>query len=330
MKILYSLIVVLTVLVIQPLAAQQLGAYTFFRNNWQMINPSMPNLSFFSEDPRYFTLNMAYRQQWIGTKGGPALYNINFDNIFDPKLHNSTAKGGFGLYGEQLGALRTNGFYGNYTYGVIFGGKTTDILHIGMNTGMSWQRVNLNGINFTPNVNDDVLNSWQNKGSQLFFELNPGVTFTHDAGYGNFFYAGLSVPQAFSVGVSGVHTGVSSLRKQQFNLLVGGMVSGFQPSLWVRWLPSIEYSSLFNNNPLSAHGNVRYFVEKSFWVGAGASTSRLAHFEVGLPQILNQRQCRDMQDAHLSMGLAYDVPLWRSAWLLGPTIELNLQFSWGQ
>ena len=311
----------------QMAMGQQTNLFSFYRQNWQFLSPAMPNWNDLQGCAQYFTLNAAYRQQWIGYKGSPANYLVSFENMLDPTYRASPVKWGFGVYGDHTDILSSNGAYANYAYTFLLDRRLERKFHIGLNFGVMQQRLNFDGVRFHDNVpNDQLLTAWRETPNRLYADVNVGAAYT----YGRDFYVALSAPQLINLGFSGGSNVFTPLRRQHINFLVGGAIQNFHPSLWVRWVPRVSYSSIFENNPISADLNVRYQIEnrrdKILWLGLGASTSKWLHVEVGIPNIFKQKKRNG--DYQMSVGLAYDLPMSPLGASLGQTVELNVGFTW--
>jgi type IX secretion system PorP/SprF family membrane protein len=308
---------------LQTVDAQQMGLYSFYRNNWQLLNPALPNANFFLRNQlKYFTLNASYRQQWIGTKGVPSNYNISFENTLDPDMRNSTVKWGMNLYGERANAWMTHGLQFNYAYGIRLD-RRKQFLFIGMNTGISEQRIDLSNANFLHQTNDVILDEWRNTPNRYYADINIGLAYT----YWNYFYAAISVPQALTLGIIKTPSLFDTKRPRYINALVGGTFENITTSAWLRYTPNIEYASLFEGNPLSMTINGQYRLKEKMWFGLGLSTAKWTHFEVGVMNIGRNKSANE--DYSFNVGLAYDLPYSISGWRLGQTIEINFSLNWG-
>ena len=314
-------------LFLSPLSikGQQFGFYSMYDKNWQVINPAALNPAFLQSDAEN-VLSASYRQQWVGVKGSPTSYNVNFEAVRIDSRSNTNPKYGMGLYGESAGALSANTIYFNYAYPLSFGNSyvATDKLYLGFNAGYLYQRINIGNLRFENGVDetiDNILKSQASLGTQSFFELTPGLFYTN----GQSFYLGLSAPRLLTAGK--LKEGFKILNQRpQFHLITGfyNDERTVQPSLWVRWQPGIEYVSLIPQSPLSATAHFKSQITEELTLGLGVSTSRWVHFEVAWQLGGDSRSMNASKPIFVSFN--YDLPFYKSGLNLGQTVEINLLF----
>lgn len=146
------------------------------------------------------------------------------------------------------------------------------------------------------------------------------------------FYAGLSVPQAFTMDLSTPQDGEFALERiRHYYLITGGILQVsnkvlLEPSLWVRHVPNASFQALFNNAPLSGDFNCRLEYDYRFWAGVGASTNRLLHFEAGF-NIGRGQYYNDTKSYIITLALTYDAPVGWNSWL-GPSTEISVGIGW--
>jgi type IX secretion system PorP/SprF family membrane protein len=324
--------------------AQETSSFSFYRNNWQMINPAAANHSWYFDPAKSYSINASYRQQWIGAPGSPANYNIHFESVPAAQEHQYDMKMGGGMYGESGWDVNMPifkwGGYGNYAYALPLD-KRYKKLTLGLNAGFSNQRINLKDTRFkdmTDEKIEEALANYNGILSRYALELNVGAFYSDS----KHFYAGVSAPFALNLtrfpgddigGVDNKPPTALSRRPLYVNGLVGGAIifdnrtqSGLYPSMWVRWQPNYQNSSLFGVSPISADVNLRYQLNKQFWLGTGYNTAQWVHFECGILRLDNR--VYGAEDYSLSLGLAYDMPLTPAGWRLGQTLELTVGFTW--
>lgn len=310
------------------LTAQQLGFYSIYQKNWQIINPAAPSLAFIQTTDASKVLNISYRQQWIGLRGSPANYNINYEQMQVLSTEKLAPKFGFGLYGESAGALLNNTIYFNYSYPLSLGiGRqvVSDYkLFIGFNAGYYNRRINFNSIRFENGVDATVENIIKEQklfSGQSFFELNPGLFFTDAEN----FYVGLSSPRLVTTGRSS--GSLSAFNPRPEIHLIAGLNNRLlivEPSIWLRWQSSLDYQSLIKKNPISATFNMKYKFPESLSLGLGVSTGRWIHFEGGWQMGYSSNPYSTSKPIQLTFG--YDFPFYKSGLNLGQTAEINLTF----
>ncbi len=328
------IVTALLLLAFGGMSAQQLDLSTLYRYNWQILNPAAVNHIYLETKNKRYAFNAAYRQQWIGFEGAPATYNARFE--YFPK--ETSTKLGFFAMGDQAGAIGTNSIYGNYAYLLFFDKNplAENYLSIGVNVGAVWYRVNMDEIRFQEAQPDlaveGILNqSYADMALGVFYRWQtydpsvlPEKIFTE-------FYAGLSVPQTFTLNLGSPQEGGFELdRVQHFYLITGSVLKLsrkllLEPSLWVRYVPDNSFQTLLQNAPLSADLNLRVQYNNRMWGGFGAGTNRLLHFEGGY--MLGQGLFGEEDNYSVTIGFAVDMPVGWSNWL-GPSAELSVGIGW--
>jgi len=319
----------------QLLSAQQLDYTSLYRFNWQVLNPAAVNHVYLSDHNKQYFFNASYRQQWSGFDGSPANYNVRFEYL--PQDDN--IKLGAFAVGDQAGAIGTYTFGGNFSYLIYFnkGVHSRSYLSVGLNMAGVSYNIDMNEIRFQdnqPNLPADaVLNqAYADMALGCFYRWSK-VSFTmFDPITVREFYAGISVPQTFTMDLSQPEEGDFDLKRVQHFYLITGAKLNFtedifiEPSLWTRYVPESSFQTLFNNTPLSADLNCRLVYADRYWLGAGAGTNRLLHFEggvnVGQGQYLNSHS-----GYQITIAAAYDQPVGWQRWL-GPSFELSLAVGW--
>ena len=307
-----------------------------YRYNWQVLNPAAVNHIYLEDKYKEYVFNSSYRQQWIGFEGAPASYNARFE--YFPK--EASIKIGFMATGDKAGAIGTNALLGNFAYLIYFnrGINSESYLSIGLNVGAVWYRVDMNEIRFQdqlqPNiVPGGILNqSYADMALGCFYRwktYDPSVLPSPSLAE---FYAGLSVPQTFTMDLSQPEDGAFSLDRVQHYYLITGAVFTItrqlllEPSLWVRYIPNTSYQTLFKNTPVSSDLNIRLQYINRIWCGVGGSTNRQLHFEVGY-NFGKGEYVNDSKNYLITAGLAYDAPIGWNSWL-GPSVEVSIGIGW--
>ncbi len=314
--------------------AQQTDLSSLYRYNWQILNPGAVNHTFLEDKSKKYIFNSAYRQQWVGVEGGPVTYNARFEYFPD---NNPIKVGGYVL-GDRAGAIGTNSVFGNFAYLIKLNQQGVEsYISVGLNLGAVWYNVDMGEIRFQedqPNLmSEGVLNQsyadmalgafyrWKN----LPHRVLPVLGLSE-------FYAGVSVPQTFTMNMTAPDEGAFDLERVQHYYLITGAVflltSDFllEPSTWVRYVPNGAFQTLFNNAPVSADVNLRLKYNNMFWIGGGFSTNRLIHTEFGAD--IGRGLCENCGKNYLlTLALAYDAPVGWNSQLPG-SLEISLGLGW--
>jgi len=325
------------------LSAQQTTLTTFHRYNWQTINPAaVDRMQMFNEHRTL--LNAAVRQQWLGFEGSPTLYHLSFEHM--PRVNRDfphQIKWGFSVFKDQAGEIGTYGITGNFQYYIRLSRGGKKFLHFGLSPSILRYQVAANQIQFKQ---DDPLSNVQI--NRLYGDFSFGIFYRQVNNRNKTgFYAGISSPQTISTNLekrddSGF---LAKERKLHLNLITGGFLKpdryspfSIEPSLWIRYLPGVNYSSLAENLPVSADVNVRiyYFYDRgsnnSFWAGTGYGTNRNMKIEAGITldkgQVFKGAGNTIDSDGAFRFGIGYELPMVSNGLNLGHSLDVNLTYAW--
>ncbi|MFK7807061.1 MAG: PorP/SprF family type IX secretion system membrane protein [Saprospiraceae bacterium] len=299
--------------------AQQLPLFTQYRENTTLINPASFNHDYLLNEHN-ISFGASYRRQWTDLKSGPQTQTVRGEYIFDDIGNFALVAGGY-LLNDKTGPTGLTGVYGRFA-GVITDDPYYGGLSIGLSAGAVQYRVNINEIRLRdPN---DVLG--MDDQSQIHPDVGFGVYAYKLLDGGGFLdeshvYAGLSVPQVIGLDLEFKEEGAdfSTKRIQHFYGQVGlykYIGDGFiQPSAWVKYVP---------NAPVNVDFNLRYQMQGSFWLGAGASTAGNAHIETGL--LIGEGAGFD---SNFRIGYGFDYSFSSFGPFAGGTHEINLSYSFG-
>ena len=312
------------------LSAQQTPYTSFYRNNWQSVNPAAIDRSYYLKRYHNTTIiNAGSRLQWINLEGAPLNYFVSAE--YCPELGNggSNNKFGFTAYGDKTDAISTYGLYGNYSYFFPLPYKDGHILHFGISPGLVVYNVDptkLRGQDGLQPTSDPV--ALDNK-QRVFADFAFGMMYR----IRKKFYFGLSVPQTFGLNLKSRNTnGVFDTdRDQHINLQVGGFIDRgrydfgidgapivIEPSAIMRIAPGVIFNTLFPSL-FSLDANLRvHLMKQRVYGGMGFSTNGIASTEMGF-------NCNIGDGAKLQLGMAYGIPV-ATKLQLGHSVEVNLSY----
>lgn len=309
--------VLLLLMPLWPLQAQQLPYYSQFRNFQSIINPASVNSDYFLYE--YNASLMAnYRAQWINQEETPRTVHLCGEYISRTGGAFELLAGGV-LLEDRTGPFGITGVYGRL--GTIFsrdpymGG-----LSVGISFGMLQQRVSADRI------------TWFDPADPRIPELNISET-SPDLGIGLFYYrrikqgwlaedniyAGLSVPQLIgrnNESVSGANT--VALSRVPHLFVTGGWYhfinedAFLEVSTWAKWAQGV-------NPNIDIMG--RFQPMRTVWFGAGFNLNGIVHLETGLnlPEFLSN-------NGSLKMGYAFDYNISAFDVPFGTSHELTLAY----
>ncbi len=323
---------IITLLFLLPslaLLGQQTPFLHFFQQNWVWVNPAAVDKSFIFQEQNPFILHAAYREQWIGLEGAPRNYYIGFEH---KPAGDENYKWGFQFFNERTGNIATYGGYFNYAYSIKFRNTRSKRLHFGINGGIIRYGI------------DPSTLKLKDPGDPI--EVNNDDVLYADFSFGLFyqdyrqFYAGISVPQTFSLDLMANNEsgGVVPERVPHIYFIAGAFIGEsqycggcdptflFEPSIWVRYTPGVTYYSIVDDFPLSIDFNIRGYLKRQLWLGIGYSTNQYLTIDLGINKgissILGESQDR------IRVGLGYNLPFQFGTVQLGHSLELNLAYSW--
>lgn len=316
------------------LPAQQLGLYSVYRDNFQLINPAAMNHFYIaaSGEDHNFLFNTGLRQQWAGVEGAPLSFNARFEHA----PYGTSMKYGLFFQYDEIFASTHLALSGNYAYFIDLAGRGRDIrrLSIGLNAGLVQQRFDFDRIEFA--APDDAPQAFLTD-NRVYADFAFGVFFLSAGGNQPRIYGGISSLQTFTLNVNNEQEEALFAvdRIQHLYGLAGGVFplgkSGYlEPSTWIRYTPGVSYDGFADRFPLSLNANLRYQLVESnfnsrrklygFWFGLGGATSKEVTVELGGLQIDGD------ENSTYKLGLAYTFYL-PGRISLGPTLELNGAFS---
>jgi len=313
------------------LVAQQTSYSSFYRANWQSVNPAAIDRSYYLKRYHNTTIiNAGSRLQWIGLEGAPVNYFVSAE--YCPELGNggSNNKFGFTAYGDKTDAISTYGLYGNYSYFFPLPYKDGHILHFGISPGLVVYGVDvtkLRGQDGQPVTNDQV--AMDNK-QRIFADFAFGMMYR----IRKEFYFGISVPQTFGLNLKkrSDKNVFQTDRLQHINLQVGGFINRgafdygldgppivIEPSAIVRIAPGVTFNSLFPS-VFNMDANLRvHLLRQRVYGGIGASTNGVLSAEGGF-------NCNIGDGAKLQLGMAYGIPVFSKYLRLGHSVEVNMSY----
>lgn len=311
------------------LQAQQTPLINIYRHNWALLNAAAFPRNYLEDQDLHNHFGLAARTQTIFTEGFPQHYQLRFEHI--PDLGNDTDMkiGGF-LSKDQAGAWEENRVQFNYAYAFPTG--RNQHFSIGGTLGFIQQRVQIDRVNWqtTPNLPANLNSRW-------LMDVNMGVFYNSrptSRGIDRYakkhrtrstqphYYAGISVSQAIR-GRLGEQAGNAFLTnlKPHYYAVAGGVFNGFEPTVWLRYLPGTEYSTWGFSNPLSIDLNVRKKIQQ-VWVGAGISTNGTANAEFGVDFWLGKSSMRVGEQLQFAVAFG-NLRLSKLAFGGGPNLELS-------
>ena len=314
------------------LSAQQVPLDIFYRSNWQMVNPAAVDRAFYLS-PRHnaWMFNSAFRQQWIGLEGAPRTYFVSLEYCPDLATNKAGYHLGATLIRDQTDALSTTGFHAIYSFFFPVPNNPEHVIHLGFSPGIVASALDVQKIRLVdpsdpaPNLNEN----------RLFFDFAFGAMYRIRKD----FYFGVSVPQLLGVKLNHFNQDSARInRRQHIYLHTGWFIEAgdydysnsnppdqrtwvIEPSLWLRYVPGVAYSTVVHGFPFSIDANIRVYRLRAVWAGLGYGTNGMATAEFGVGKKIGNGN-------RIQVGFASGFPLGRKRLALGPSAELTAAYSW--
>ena len=295
---------VMTLLVVVVLQAQQEAHYSQFMYNNMLLNPA------FAGSRRLTSVMGLYRNQWIGFEGHPQSYLV----AFDMPINKSRLGTGLTLSNQQEGILSRN--FGNLAlnYDII---HTEDMtFRVGLNGAVKQYRFDLQDPNmYVENLTDELL-----------IQQNPTIV-TSNVGAGVYFdmrsfYVGLSIPNLIKNPIELNKQKVFDIEgteQRHVYFQAGGFFRLGSEQLHLK--PSIMLKYV-RNAPISADLNLGLMFHRQFLIGASLRTGNSVYGGSDSFDVLAYFQATD----ELGIGAAYDFTLTELKKHSNGSIELMLRY----
>ena len=255
---------------------QQTALYSQYMTNYYLINPAA------SGSDADLSLNVGYRNQWVGFEGAPVTTYLSAHSALSPKKRRSFrrkksqafhAVGGH-VYTDKAGPNSRTGINGSYAYHLPI---NSQISHsVGVSLGVQQWAFNVNKLHLADDSNDQ--DPVTLRGSQQSFlpDINVGYYL-----HAKEFYAGLSLAQAIGFQIFDYESDVteSGNRLYRHLFLSGGYnyVLNKQitiaPSTLVKYTPAAPIQADLNVKAIYNFNNrLRSDFDDEVWLGLSFRT----------------------------------------------------------
>ena len=265
------LLILIPLLLVGELKAQQLPLYSQYLMNGFMINPAMAGYD------GYTAVNLTYRQQWLGFAEAPKTYSASFQTRLYRKSHKivsnplnrgnmlvPSTKGRVGLGAYVLNDVNANvgrtGLSFTYAYHIILDNQQ---LSFGLSAKVFQYRINTDRLTFGEE-GDPVLNN--------NFET---VAYSPDADFGVLFngrdyFVGFSISSLLQSSFTIGSTAMPDFKTYRHYWLMGGY--RFKVSRDIELEPGALLKTAENWTP-QADLSLRLYYLQDFWAGLSYRTN---------------------------------------------------------
>jgi len=294
MKKLLIHIVILLLFVVE-IQAQQLPLYSQYRLNGFVINPALTGV-----DHR-LQASASYRRQWQQMPGAPVTASAAFRQYLHDK---NMGVGAYFLY-DKTGPTSQIGVNGAYSYILEFDRREVRRLAIGINAGIFQYRLKGSEL-ITDEPDDNAV--FTNNVSKIIPDAGLGITWFTDK-----YYIGASIPQAISMNVKfeGVD-GLSEIRRIAHFYVMGGInykfgvdnEYTFKPAVWAKYA---------SHAPVNIDINMALLYKDLISFGVGYNTAQIFTAELGLEIAQRARIYYDfgfhLSKLHTHLGFNHEITL---------------------
>jgi type IX secretion system PorP/SprF family membrane protein len=298
---------------LQTATGQQLSLFTQYRENAVILNPAAMESDFLAYGAN-LSFGASYRSQWGGIQSAPRTQTLRMSFV-SKKFAGVTPLLGGHIINDQTGPTGFTGIYGRFG-GVVTGDAEYSGLALALTAGAVQYRVKSSALFLRDE--GDILGSTDQ--SRIFPDVGLGLYYYQMVGDGNYFYSGLSMPQALGLDLTFKNENGQffTQRVQHFYGTLGfykfvGDDGFLEPSVLVKYV---------RNAPLNVDVNLRYQIPGSLWVGAGVSSAQAVHLETGF--LLGQGLGFDNI---FRVGYGFDYSFSSFGPSAGATHEINLTIS---
>ena len=296
------------------LNAQQLPFFTQYREYNTLLNPAAVSMDYINKGYN-MSFGASLRTQWTGLDRNPQTQLLKGDYIFSGDAVSMNT--GFHFINDQTGPTGFSGAYARVA-GIV-GNNDEGGFSAGFNAGLVQFRLNASQIEFADP--SDALA--QRDFRKLYPDIGVGIFGYKRLNGRGFFsgdnvYAGFSVPQTFGLDLTFQEQNKSfTIKRLPHFYALAGYTKNFsdetylETSVWVRYVKNV---------PVQADFNLRFQLSSAISLGAGYSSSKALHAEVGF--LLGENVGWD--NHAIKIGYGYDVPFNTISPHFGAAHEINL------
>jgi Type IX secretion system membrane protein PorP/SprF len=328
--------------------AQQLPQISFYRHNWSQINPAaFPREYIELRDMTLFTNINSRLQRYRVEQSAPRSVDARGEYVFGNNFYTDN-KLALNFHNDQAGAIQSTKLQLGYAWITSLNTRKFDIgfLSLGGSVEYNNTRIKTGDVLWQPPLSnlENLSNNFVNFNIGGFYYFGQGMAQKDDETFRNqvekkpyktpYGFVGVSWSQVKAIGDMDFLQ-----QKGHTNLIVGGVLRRFEPTLWLRWSPGLEVQSWNINLPFVANFNVRYIYKmdlnygrkmagNQFWLGGGVSSAATMNVELGYRGWLNKSASKVSKPNYYQVAIAYTGWRLSSSAIPQPSdIELNLSWN---
>lgn len=246
MKTIRSGALVILLLLVGQISAQQLPQFTQYMFNTISVNPA------YAGSREGMSLTALHRNQWAGLDGNPTTSTFSFHT----PLNSERVGLGLSYITDKLGFESTNYVYGDFSYSIPVSFEAK--LSFGLKAGFTNYRLQ------NPDINDQFFNanfnSWKpNFGAGVYLSTNK-------------WYAGVSSPRILN---TDLNEGEFQALERNSYYAISGLVLDL--SLDIKFRPSV-ITKFTNGAPVTYDATSSFLFYEKFWVGASYRFNDASNF----------------------------------------------------
>lgn len=297
---------------------------TYFQN-WSLLNPAAFPPQYLEDQDlgNHFGLVGGYRD--YSTEGSATYFRARMEHI---PAFNSVNDMKFGIFTsfDKVGAWEESLMQFNYAY--TFRLSRLDQISIGATLGLLRQSVNIRGIGWS---------GLPNAQSGWLMDVNMGIFYNSipiSGGINRYakkhrtrtsqphYYAGISMLHLVGHRLNAQAGNIFDTRlNPQYYAMAGGVFGGFEPTVWLRYLPDSELNRWGSRHAISADFYLRKRIRQA-WTSIGVSTNGTANAELGFNFLVGNSAYRIGDQLSFALALG-NLRISKEAFGGGPNIELS-------
>jgi len=291
-NIYYLILLLLVVMSISPVSAQQDPMYTQYMYNTLSVNPAYAG----SRDA--LSITGLLREQWVGIDGAPSTQTLTMHS----PVYSDNMGLGLSIVNDVVGPIQQTMLFADYSYSI----QATDNakLSFGLSAGINILEANLSELESTTGGDPAIYDS-----NKLLPNVGVGVYYYSQKGY-----IGLSAPKLFEQEIKVYEDGkVTDNKERRHYFMIAGYVFDLSPDLKLK--PSVLFKAV-PGSPLSLDLSANLFIREKLGVGLAHrlddSFSVLLQyyitpqFRVGYSYDLTTTDLRDYNSGSHEVMIGYD------------------------
>jgi len=239
------LVIILILLAVNEVRAQQDPMFTQYNFNTQIINPA------YAGTWKSLGFLVLGRHQWVGMEGAPQTYTFSIQS----NTKNDKVGLGLNIVSDKIGLEKRLSLFGDYSYGLRV--NENSLLRLGLKVGVSSYQNILSGYTQYPGEPDPTLQG--DIDTHYMPNFGGGAFFLSDN-----YYIGFSVPKILETKIENNYNNLSQAEIRHFFLIAGYV---FNLSEYLQFKPTF-LTKATAGVPLQFDFTANFLLGEKVWLGA--------------------------------------------------------------